>query len=214
MSPLPVLAEVLSMTESGRVRPAVALALGYALALAVIAVAAVVVGSQATSGSTASTTTAIVDLIAGVLLLLGALRTRSRSRHDPDAGLPKWISRVGSMSTVFAFALGAFLPPYVVALAAGNEIVREGLSGGMAWAQAAVFVVVACIGVVTPIVDRRRLALGGRGPARHLEGLARAPLADGRGRDPARRRRLPRAQGRVGVPPGLLTGHAAVGVGA
>jgi threonine/homoserine/homoserine lactone efflux protein len=152
MSPLPVLAEVLSMTESGRVRPAVALALGYALALGVIAVAAVVVGSQASSGSTASKTTAIVDLVAGVLLLLGALRTRRRSRNDPDAGLPKWISRVGSMSTVFAFALGAFLPPYVVALAAGNEIVREGLSSGMAWAQALVFVVVACIGVVTPIV--------------------------------------------------------------
>jgi len=30
--------------------------------------------------------------------------------------------------------------------------VREGLSGGMAWTQAIVFVIVACIGVVTPIV--------------------------------------------------------------
>lgn len=140
------------MTESGRVRPAVALACGYALALAVIAVAAVIVGSQASSGSTASTTTAVVDLAAGVLLLLLAFRTRRRARLDPDAGLPGWISRVGSMSVVFAFALGAFLPPYVVALAAGNQIVREGLGGGMAWVQAAVFVAVACLGVVTPIV--------------------------------------------------------------
>jgi threonine/homoserine/homoserine lactone efflux protein len=152
MSPLPVLAEVLSMTASGRVRPAVALAVGYASALAVIAVAAVILGSQVSSGSTASKTTAIVDLVAGLLLLLGALRTWRRAHNDPDAGLPKWISRVGSMSTLFAFALGAFLPPYVVAVAAGNEIVRAGLSGGMAWSQAAVFVAFACIGVVTPIV--------------------------------------------------------------
>lgn len=152
MSPLPVLAEVLSMTESGRVRPAVALAVGYASALAVIAAGAVILGSQASSGSTASRTTAIVDLVAGVLLVLGAVRTRRRTRRDPDAGLPGWISRVGSMSVLFAFALGAFLPPYVVALAAGNEIVRAGLSGGMAWTQAAAFVVFACLGVVTPIV--------------------------------------------------------------
>lgn len=140
------------MTESGRVRPAVALAFGYASALAVIAVGAVILGSQVSSGSSASTTTGVVDLVGGLLLLVFALRTRQRARRNPDAGLPGWISRVGSMSTLFAFALGAFLPPYVVAVAAGNEIVRRGLSGNLAWAEAVVFVVVACLGVVTPIV--------------------------------------------------------------
>ena len=153
MSPLPVLAEVLSMAESGRVRPAVALALGYATALAAIAVAAVVVGDQAsTSSEGAGTVTAVVDLAAGVLLVLAGLRTIRRARRDPGAGLPSWIARVGSMSVVFAFALGAFLPPYVVAMAAGNEIVRQGLSGELAWVQAAVFTVVACLGVTVPIV--------------------------------------------------------------
>jgi hypothetical protein len=152
MSPLPVLAEVLSMTESGRVRPAIALAVGYASALAAIAVGAVILGSQVSSGSSASTTTGVVDLVGGLLLLVFALRTRQRGRRNPDAGLPGWISRVGSMSTLFAFALGAFLPPYVVAVAAGNEIVRQRLSGNLAWVQAVVFVLVACLGVVTPIV--------------------------------------------------------------
>jgi hypothetical protein len=56
------------------------------------------------------------------------------------------------MSVPFAFALGVFLPPYVVAVAAGNEIVRQGLSGDLAWAQAAVFTLVACLGVTIPIV--------------------------------------------------------------
>ena len=65
MSPLPILAEVLSMTESGRVRSAVSLAVGYALALGVIAVASVAIGDQASSSpSGASTTTAVIDLVA------------------------------------------------------------------------------------------------------------------------------------------------------
>jgi hypothetical protein len=153
MSPLPVLAEVLSMTESGRVRAAVALATGYALTLGVIAAAAVMVGDQASSSSSGtSKATAVVDLVAGVVLVVVAVRTRAKSRRDPTSGLPGWISRVGSMSTVFAFGLGVFLPPYVLAVAAGNEIVRQGLSGHLPWAQALVFVLVACIGVITPIV--------------------------------------------------------------
>ena len=153
MSPLPVLAEVLSMTESGKVRAAVALAVGYALTLAVIALAAVLVGDQVSSSSSgASTATAVVDLVAGGLLLLVAVRTRRRASRDPGAGLPGWISRVGSMSVPFAFALGVFLPPYVVAVAAGNEIVRQGLSGDAAWPQAILFTLVACLGVITPIV--------------------------------------------------------------
>jgi hypothetical protein len=152
MSPLPVLAEVLSMTETGRVRAAVALALGYATALGVIAAAAVVLGSQLDASSSTSRATALVDLVGGIALVLAAVRIKARARRDPDAGLPGWIRRVGSMGIVFAFALGAFLPPYVVAVAAGNEIVREGLTGGIVWAQAVVFVVVACLGVTTPIV--------------------------------------------------------------
>ncbi len=126
--------------------------MGYACALAVIAVAAVGFGSQLSSSSSGSTATAIVDIVAGVVLALLAVRTRRRAQRDPDAGLPSWISRVGSMSTVFAFALGAFLPPYVLAVAAGNEIVRQGLEGDAAWLEAAVFVVAACIGVTAPIV--------------------------------------------------------------
>lgn len=152
LSPLPVLAEVLSMTESGRVRAAVALAIGYASALAVIAAAAVLLGSKLDSTSTTSKGTAIIDLVAGVLLVVVAIRMKAKARSNPDAGLPGWIQRVGSMGIVFAFCLGAFLPPYVVAVAAGNEIVREGLSSGIPWWQAVVFVICASIGVTTPIV--------------------------------------------------------------
>lgn len=140
------------MTESGRVRSAAALAVGYAVALGVIAVAAVLLGSSLDATSTTSRATALVDLFGGLLLVGVSFRIRARARRDPDAGLPGWIERVGSMGVVFAFCLGAFLPPYVIAVAAGNEIVREGLAGGLAWRQAAVFVVFACIGVATPIV--------------------------------------------------------------
>ncbi len=181
VSPLPVLAEVLSMAESGRVRPAVALALGYATALGAIAVAAVAVGDRASaSASGASTATALLDVVAGLALVVVAHRTRRRAQRDPAAGLPGWISRVGSMSVVPAFALGVFLPPYVVAVAAGNEIVRQGLSGDLAWVQAAMFVAVACLGVVTPIVvvvtspagADARLASWRRWLERHWQGVA------------------------------------------
>lgn len=152
LSPLPVLAEVLSMTESGRVRAAVALAVGYASALAVIAAAAVLLGSNLDHTTTTSRATAIVDLVGGVVLVVAGLRIGAQARTHPEAGLPGWIQRVGSMGIVFAFCLGAFLPPYVVAVAAGNTIVREGLGGGIPWGQAVVFVLCASIGVTTPIV--------------------------------------------------------------
>ncbi len=153
MSPLPVLAEVLSMTESGTLRPAVALAIGYAGALAVIAAAAVLIGERVSGSSTGtSRATEIFDLVAGVVLLGAAVHNRRRAIRDPDAGLPRWLERVGSMSTLFAFALGAFLPPYVVAAAAGNQIVRQSLPDQWQWVQGVVFVAVASLGVVTPIV--------------------------------------------------------------
>ena len=124
------------------------------LALAVVAGAAVVISDQASSSSQGtSTVTAVLDLVLGVVLLgVGARRLRRRTGGAPAAGLPNWLARVGSMSVVFAFALGVFLPPYVVAAAAGSEIVRQGLGGGLAWFQAVVFVAVACLGVLVPIV--------------------------------------------------------------
>jgi len=152
LSPLPVLAEVLSMTESGRARAAVALAAGYASALAVIAGAAVVLGSRLEPTRSTGRATALVDLVGGVLLEATGVRMVVRRRRGQGRPLPGWVRRVGGMGVVAAFCLGAFLPPYVVAVAAGNEIVRQGSGGAVAWAEAIVFVLVACIGVTTPIV--------------------------------------------------------------
>lgn len=149
LSPLPVLAQVLTMVETGRTGAAVGIAIGWFSALALIGLAAVVVGAQVdASSSGTSTATAIVDLALGAALLVLALRRWLRWRTGDRGSLPGWIGRLASMSVPVGIALGAFLPPYVVAVAAGNVIVRSGQGRTAAIVAVAVFAVLGSIGVI------------------------------------------------------------------
>ena len=126
LEPLPVLGGVLLLTaERGRPK-AIGFLLGWAFALAVIGVVIVLVGGEVStsSGSTSSKVSAGLDIVLGLVLAAFALRTRAKAAQGTERATPGWMKRLDTMSPVAAFALGAFLPPYLLAVAVGNEIVR------------------------------------------------------------------------------------------
>src|SRR4051812_48161801 len=129
LEPIPILGGVLLLTAK-RGRPkAVAFMLGWALALSIIGVAIVLVGGQVStpSGSTSSKASAVLDVVLGLALTAVALRTRAKARQRGESATPGWMKRLDTMSPIAAFLLGMLLPPYLIAAAVGNDIVRQNL---------------------------------------------------------------------------------------
>jgi hypothetical protein len=152
LEPIPVLGGVLLLTAK-RGRPkAIAFLLGWALALAVIGLAIVLIGGQVStpSGSTSSTVSAVLDILLGLALAAVALRTWAKTRRGSDQATPGWMNRLDTMSPGPAFALGMFLPPYLVAAAVGNDIVRQNLTTTARVVAMSLYVVIGSIGILIP----------------------------------------------------------------
>jgi hypothetical protein len=154
LEPIPILGGVLLLTAK-RGRPkAIAFMLGWALALGIIGVAVVIVGGDVStpSSSTSSKVSAVLDILLGIALAVVALRTRAKARQGGDGATPGWMKRLDTMSPVAAFALGMFLPPYLIAAAIGNEIIRENLTTTSRVVAMLLYVVVGSIGILVPIM--------------------------------------------------------------
>jgi hypothetical protein len=154
LEPVPVLAGVLLLTtERGRPK-AIAFGLGWAFALAIIGVASLVVGGQVStsSGSTSSRASALLDVILGVALAAYALRMRAKGRRGTAQETPGWMKRLDAMRPITAFVLGTFLPPYLIAVSIGNQIVRSSLSSTQRAVAVMLYVVVGSIGILIPIM--------------------------------------------------------------
>ena len=154
LEPVPVLAGVLLLTtERGRPK-AIAFGLGWAFALAVIGIAMLVADGQFSTppGSTSSKASAVLDLALGLALAAYALRMRAKARHGIAGDTPGWMKRLDTMRSITAFGLGAFLPPYLVAAAIGNEIVRSGLTPTQRLVTVILYVVIGSMGILIPIM--------------------------------------------------------------
>jgi Sap, sulfolipid-1-addressing protein len=154
LEPIPLLGGVLLLTaERGRPK-AIAFLLGWALALALIGIAVVIVGGNVStpSDSTSSNVSAAIDVVLGLALCVFALTTRTKARRGGAAATPGWMKRLDTMAPGAAFFLGMFLPPYLVAAAVANEIIRQNLDTSTRVVAMALFVVVGSIGVLIPIM--------------------------------------------------------------
>ena len=154
VSPLPILAAVLMMASSQRIRDALALASGWFVSIGVSCAAVMLLGDSMpkSNGHPNPKILGIADMAFGLLIAVLALRGWRKFKRNPEASIPKWLDRVGSMSIVFSFGLGLFLPPTVIAFAAGNEIAQQHLGIPGEWIAVAVFAVIGSIGVFTPIL--------------------------------------------------------------
>ena len=151
LSPLAVLASVLLLTTENGVRKAGAYAVGWVVAVAAVGALTLVATSRLDSTSSGtSTASAVLDLVLGLVLVALALRRRVAAGVD-DAE-PGWMQRLDHMSPLVALGFGLFMPPYVIAAAGANSIVRADGHGDSSVVAVLVFTLVASLGVLVPWV--------------------------------------------------------------
>jgi len=160
ISPLPIVAVVLMLvTPRGRVNGP-AFVLGWVLGYAVIGaiVLSVASGASASDDGTPATGVSVLKLILGLLaLLLGVRQFRGRPRGDAKAPTPRWMQDLDTFEPPKAIGTGMLLSAVnpknlLLAVAGAAAIAQTGISGGeqaLAWA---IFIVVASVGVATPVV--------------------------------------------------------------
>ena len=155
ISPLFVIAAVLMMSESEKVRTSWAAAFGWAVSIGVCCAAMVVLGGVVHDSGSAHRKHwwfGAIDLAVGLVVAYLALREFRRSRSNADRDLPKWMNRVGTMSVITAFGLGLFLPANVLAYAAGSEIVQQHFHGAEKWVAVGLYVLIGSLLEVMPVL--------------------------------------------------------------
>lgn len=166
--PVPVIAVVLVLgSQRGRAK-ALAFILAWAVGLAAVgAVVLLLAGAaDASEGGEPATWVDVLLLALGLLLLvLAAKQWRARPRAGEETPAPGWMRTIDQFGVAKAggagFALSALNPKNILlTAAAAAEIAEVGLSASKEAVVLAAFVVIASIGVLTPLV--LALALGDR----------------------------------------------------
>jgi threonine/homoserine/homoserine lactone efflux protein len=159
LSPFPIIASVLLLgTPRGRVNGP-AFVLGCALGTAVVGTIVLVVaaGASASEDGAPATWVSLLQLVLGLLLLVVAFRQwRGRPRAGETAPAPTWMSSLDGFGPPKALGAGvvvtALNPKNLVLTVAGAAaIAQTGIPGGEQAVALAIFVLIGCIGVATPV---------------------------------------------------------------
>lgn len=167
ISPIPI-AGVLLMLVSKRARTnGPMFLLGWLVGLAVVGVVVLLIPGLEAGGGEPSTATGIVKGVLGILLLLLGIRAwRSHPTAGQEAKTPGWMARIDGMSGLAALGLGFLLSalnPKNLLLAVGGAatITASGLTTSQQYIALAVFVAIASLTILVPVVAY--LIMGERG---------------------------------------------------
>lgn len=159
LSPVPIVAVILMLGTPKARRNGPAFALGWVAGLVVVsAVVLLVTGGADDADSATATSVNWVQVALGVLLLVMAARQwGKRPRPGQEPTMPAWMSTIDTFGAGRSLGLGAVLSaanPKNLALtaAAAASIAQTGVSGGQSAVAVAVFVVIASLTVVGPVV--------------------------------------------------------------
>jgi len=155
ISPLFIIAAVVMMSESEKVRTSWAAACGWIVSIGVSCAALVVLGGVVHGSGSPHRKhwwLGAIDVALGLVMGFFALRELRRSRSKAPKDLPKWMNRVGTMSVVTAFGLGLFLPANVLAYAAGSEIVQQHFHGAEKWVAVGLYAIIGSLLEFLPVL--------------------------------------------------------------
>lgn len=160
ISPVPIIAVILMLFGPNARSNGLAFALGWVAALLIAGGVVLVVadGVDVSTDDSASDAAYWLKLLIGVLFLGLAIRQwQSRPNQGEEAEMPKWMSAIDEFTPARSFGLAALLaavnPKNLGLTIAGvSRIAQAGLDGGEDWLTLVVFVVLASITVVTPVV--------------------------------------------------------------
>lgn len=175
LSPFPIIASVLFVgTPRGRANGP-AFVLGCALGTAAVGAVVLVVaaGASASESGAPATWVSVLALVLGLLLLLVAAKQwRGRPRAGETEPPPRWMSALDSFGAPKALGTGVVLTAFnpknlILTIAGAAAIAQTGIPAGEQAVALAVFVLIACLGVATPVAiafttgDRSREMLDG-----------------------------------------------------
>jgi threonine/homoserine/homoserine lactone efflux protein len=160
ISPLNIIPAILLLFTSKPLPNALSFLAGFAGGVAVVLALLVSLGGTVnlSTESGHSTWAGILKLGLGVYLLFAAVKKfRGRPRAGQEGTLPKWMDGIAGYSSTKALGAGATLGALnpknlVVGLASAAAISEGGLSTSQEVVAGAVYLVVAVLGVVAPIV--------------------------------------------------------------
>jgi threonine/homoserine/homoserine lactone efflux protein len=160
ISPMPIVAVVLMLvTERGRVNGP-AFVIGWWLGIAIVGglVLALSSGANASDDGEPATWVGALKLILGLgLLLLAAKQWQARPREPGSGEMPAWMSTLDSLSPAKAGGLAAVLagvnPKNLLLIVAGAAaIAQTGIDAGEQAIALVIFILIASLGVMAPVV--------------------------------------------------------------
>ena len=159
ISPIPIIAVILMLFSKHAKRNGIAFVLGWICGLAAVGIV-ILVFVKPTSISDDGPTTAgsVIALILGVLLLGLAWRNwRKRPKKGEEAPEPKWMAGIDAFTAPKAFGLAVVLSAanpknLLLAILAAVSIVGAGLSGAENAVVWTIFVVIATVTVLAPLL--------------------------------------------------------------
>lgn len=158
LSPLPLIAVVLMiLSPDGRGR-SVGFALGRVGAVLAVVVVMAVLSDLITRGEGGSRIGAVIRLVLGsTFIVLGILKLRSRTKAGADPEVPGWMQAIERMppsrTLGIGFLISAVNPKEVIfSIAAGVVIGSATVPAGQMAAATGVYVLIATITVVAPVV--------------------------------------------------------------
>ncbi|MGH2905404.1 MAG: GAP family protein [Solirubrobacterales bacterium] len=173
VSPIPIVAVVLMLTSRRGKANGLAFVAGAALGLALIGGAVLIAGSNGffVIAGTNDDDAKRLDLIFGVLLLLGAARSFRKwlkQRNEPRQ-TPKWMDRLDHVTPIKAgaIALGLAFVNFknlVLTMAGMTEIMKGTLSETERWTALAIFILIGIAGPAVPVAIA--YVAGERAPAK------------------------------------------------
>lgn len=171
ISPIPIVLVILMLVSARARANGPAFLVGWMLGVAVVSGVAFVLAEAADAATDADVSDGIdiVQLfVAALFFALAAKQWRGRPRPGEEPAQPKLFATVDGMGAAKAFAL-AFVACVAnpknlpLAATAGAGIAQTGATGGAAVGALVLFVLVASVSVVAPVVVY--FALGDRAPA-------------------------------------------------
>lgn len=159
ISPVPIIAVVLMLaTPKGRTNGLAFLA-GWLLGLAVLGTVVLLAasGGDASKHGAPATWVSILKVALGVLLVLLAVKQwRGRPQGDAEPALPAWMKTIDTFNPARSVGMGVLLSAVnpknlILTVGAAAAIAQTGTGAGNQAVALAVFIVIASIGVGSPV---------------------------------------------------------------
>lgn len=157
ISPVPIIALILMLFSAAAARNSLSFLAGWVIGLGAVAAVVLAIGVSA-SDDGGSTAGGVLKIIVGVAFLLLAVKQwRSRPGPGEEPALPSWMSAIDDLSALKAFGLGLLLtvpnPKNLgLTIAAAATISQAGLPTGQNVVVVIVFVVIASITILLPVL--------------------------------------------------------------